>query len=459
VLNLSLRIDLSSAKSPAVGSDHGITPNDQKTIAPLIAKAHSVLQADRRAEKYGFFDLHNDRDMVRDVKKLAADCAKRGHENMVVLGIGGSALGLTTLVTALKPPYYNLLDSKARGGHPRVFVMDNIDPVTFNGMLTVCPPEKTLYVVISKSGGTAETLAQALIVFDVLEKAVGKSKVKDHALAITGPGDKKAMAANPVHVLRQAYGLPWLPVPANVGGRFSVFSPVGLFPAAMLGIDIDELLAGCKMMDGCASKASITTNPAYARAAYHYLACRDKGKSIAVMMPYSDQLRDVADWYRQLWAESLGKRRSLDGKRDDLFAGQTPVKSLGATDQHSQLQLYLEGPNDKLTTLLSVRKFSTSLPLPPGPKNMPGVDYLAGRTMARLIQAECSATRDALVAAERPVISVELPEVRAHTIGQLLYMLEVETAMAGQLFGVNAFDQPAVEAIKVYTRQYMRQGK
>lgn len=458
-MNLSLRLDLSSAKSLAVGPDHGITPSDLKTIAPEIGKAHTALQADRGAKKYGFFDLHNDHDMVDGVKKLAAECAQRGHENMVVLGIGGSALGLTTLVTALKPPYYNLLDTKSRGGRPRVFVMDNIDPVTFSGMLKLCPPEKTLYVIISKSGGTAETLAQALVVFDVLEKAVGKAKIREHAVAITGPGDKKAMAANPVHVLRQAYDLPWLPVPSNVGGRFSVFSPVGLFPAAMLGINIDQLLAGCKAMDGCASKASLTTNPAYARAAYHYLACRDKGKSIAVMMPYADQLRDVADWYRQLWAESLGKRRSLDGKRDDLYTGQTPVKSLGATDQHSQLQLYLEGPNDKLTTLLSVRKFSTSLPLPPGPKNMSGIDYLEGRSMGRLLQAECNATRDALVAAQRPVITVELPEVCEHTLGQLLYMLEVETAMAGRLFGVDAFDQPAVEAIKVYTRQYMRQGK
>ncbi len=459
MLNLSLRIDLSTAKSAEVGPDHGITPGDLKALAPEVSNAHKALQADRAAKKYGFFDLHNDAAMVKDVKKLAAECATHGHENMVVLGIGGSALGLTTLVTALKPPYYNLLDAKSRGGYPRVFVMDNIDPVTFNGMLKLCPPEKTLYILISKSGGTAETLAQALIVFSELEKAVGKAKVKDHAVAITGPGDKKAMANNPVHVLRLAYNLPWLPVPANVGGRFSVFSPVGLFPAAMLGIDIDELLAGCKVMDGCASKASLTTNPAYARAAYHYLACRDKGKSMAVMMPYSDQLRDVADWYRQLWAESLGKRRSLDGERDDLFTGQTPVKSLGATDQHSQLQLYLEGPNDKLVTLLSVRKFATTLPIPPGPKNMPGVDYLEGRSMGRLIQAECSATRDALKAAERPVITVELPEVRAHTLGQLLYMLEVETAMAGRLFGVDAFDQPAVEAIKVYTRQYMRQGK
>jgi len=458
-VNASIRLDLSFAKSAAVGAEHGVTPKDLRAIGPDLIRAHQALLADRRAKKYGFFDLDNDRAMLRDVKKLAADCARQGHENMVVLGIGGSALGLTTLVTALKPPYYNLLDAEQRGGCPRVFVMDNVDPVTFGAMLRLCPPEKTLYVVISKSGGTAETLAQSLIVFSELEKAVGKSRVKNHAVAITGPLEKKGKTTNPIHVLRQTYGLPWLCVPPNVGGRFSVFSPVGLFPAAMLGMDIDTLLAGCRTMDACASAPSLARNPAYARAAYHYLACRDKGKSIAVMMPYIDQLRDVADWYRQLWAESLGKKRSLDGTRDDLFTGQTPVKSLGATDQHSQLQLYLEGPNDKLLTLLSVRRFDQALPIPRGPKGMPGVEYLEGRTMQRLIQAECRATADALCAAQRPVIRVELPEISAHSLGQLLYMLEVETAMAGRLFGVDAFDQPAVEAIKVYTRQYMKQGK
>jgi glucose-6-phosphate isomerase len=457
-LNLGLRLDLSSARSAAVGAAHGISPKDLRAIAPALAKAHEGLAADRRAGKYGFFDLHNDRAMVREVQALAKACTAEGHENLVVLGIGGSALGLTTLVTALKPPYYNVLNAERRGGRPRVFVMDNVDPVTFGGMMDLCPPDKTLYVIISKSGGTAETLAQALIVFEALEKAVGQPRVKRHAVAITGPADRDK-TKNPLHVLRQAYGLRWLTVPPNVGGRFSVFSPVGLFPAAMLGIDITELLAGCREMDRRTSSPSLGRNPAYARAAFHFLACRDKGKSIAVMMPYSDQLRDVSDWYRQLWAESLGKKNSLDGRRTDLYAGQTPVKGLGVTDQHSQLQLYLEGPNDKLITLLGVRRFATALPIPAGPKGMGGVDYLEGRTMARLIQAECNATADALRAAQRPVVRVELPEVREHTVGQLLYMLEVETAMAGRLFGVDAFDQPAVEAIKVYTRQYMRQGK
>jgi glucose-6-phosphate isomerase len=180
---------------------------------------------------------------------------------------------------------------------------------------------------------------------------------------------------------------------------------------------------------------------------------------MSVMMPYSDKLRDVADWYRQLWAESLGKKNSLDGSNDSLYAGQTPIKALGATDQHSQLQLYLEGPNDKLITILEEQRFHTKLRIPPGPKNLPSSDFMIGKTMNLLIASECRATADALRTAGRPVIRVILPVVNAHTIGQLLYMMEVETAMAGRLFNVDAFDQPAVEAIKVYTREYMRKGR
>ncbi len=457
-MNPDIKIDVSRARSGAVGADHGVHPAQLREIAPKIAAGHAALQADRRAKKYGFFDLYKDRAMLRDVTARANEFTALGLKNLVVLGIGGSALGLTTLVTALKPPYYNLLTHEQRAGRPRVFVMDNVDPDTFSQMMQICPPEQTLFVIISKSGGTAETLAQALIVLEALEKAVGKNRVRKHALVITGPAER-GKAPNSQHVLRQEYRLHSLDVPPNVGGRFSVFSAVGLFPAAMLGIDIERLLAGCRAMDRRTSAATMRDNPAYLRAAYHYLAWATKHQSMAVMMPYSDKLRDVADWYRQLWAESLGKKSNLDGSNTAHFAGQTPIKSLGVTDQHSQLQLYLEGPNDKLITILEEQHFNSTLKIPPGPKGLPGADYLAGKTMNLLMASECRATADALRSAGRPVIRVTLPEVNAHTMGQLLYMLEVETAMAGRLFDVDAFDQPAVEAIKVYTREYMRKGK
>jgi len=223
----------------------------------------------------------------------------------------------------------------------------------------------------------------------------------------------------------------------------------------MLGMDINAMAAGCRAMDKQTSRPSLKDNPAYLRAALHYLAWAKKGKTQAVMMPYSDKLRDVADWYRQLWAESLGKKENLDGSNENWHAGQTPIKALGVTDQHSQLQLYLEGPNDKIITILEETRFNTKLPIPRIPKELNELKYLQGKTMNDLMASERKATMDALRECNRPVIRIAIPRVDEYTIAQLLYMLEVETAMAGRLFDVNPFDQPAVELIKIFTRQYL----
>jgi glucose-6-phosphate isomerase len=230
-----------------------------------------------------------------------------------------------------------------------------------------------------------------------------------------------------------------------------------MFPAAMLGMDMKAFRAGCAAMDQRCSRAEMKANPAYLRAALHYLAATKKGKSISVMMPYSDRLRDVADWYRQLWAESLGKNRDLEGRKVEV--GQTPVKSLGVTDQHSQLQLYLDGPNDKLLTILEVDNYDSRVAIPNLFRRVKRIAYLRKRSLNALFAAECAATRETLVHAGRPTIRVAVPRVNEHSVAQLLYMLEVETAMAGRLFGVNAFDQPAVEAIKDRTRRELRKTR
>ena len=449
-----IKVDVARARSSAVTAEHGVTPAELKALASRVREGHKALREDRARKRQGFYDLYKDKAMLSAVKKSARAFVSQGYENLVVLGIGGSALGISTLVTALKPPYYNLLPKEQRRGRPRVFVMDNVDPETFGAMLELCPAEKTLYNVISKSGGTAETMSQLLIVLESVEKAVGKSAVKRHVVVTTGPPSAKGRLS-PLHRIKSAYRLPGFTVPTNVGGRFSVFSPVGMFPAAMLGIDVDALAAGCRAMDRRVSKASLNHNPAYLRAAVHYILSQGKGKSIAVMMPYSDRLRDVADWFRQLWAESLGKNTPLRGSSPPACTAQTPLKALGVTDQHSQLQLYLEGPNDKAITILEQSAFGRSVKIPNAAAKTARVGYLQGKTLNRLIASERKATADALRDADRPVIRVTLPRVDEHTVGQLLYMLEVETAMAGRLFNVNAFDQPAVEAIKVFTRKYM----
>jgi glucose-6-phosphate isomerase len=238
------------------------------------------------------------------------------------------------------------------------------------------------------------------------------------------------------------------PVPAGVGGRFSVLTPVGLLPAAIAGIDIFMLLAGARDMDGRCRISNLWKNPAYLSAVLYYLADTKKGKPIAVMMPYADALYGVADWFRQLWAESLGKRTDLDG--NIVSTGQTPVRALGATDQHSQLQLYMEGSNNKLITFLAVERFHKKISMPESFADVEGVGYLGGRSLNELIAVEQKTTELALTRNKRPNLSIIVPEVNAFTLGQLLFMLEVQTVFAGGLYHINPLDQPGVEEGKQF---------
>ena len=451
-MSLEIKLDVSRAKSSAVGKDHGITPAEFQEIEPRVLEIHDILQQERRDKAYGFYDLHKDTDTLNMVKTSAASFREKGYDNIVILGIGGSALGITALQTALNSKYHNLLTKRGRKGSPRLFVMDNIDPVTFHAMLRVCPPHKTLYNVISKSGGTAETMSQLMLVVQALLKKMDASALKDHLVVTTSPRGENAPKSL-LHPVADEYGLTSFDIPLNVGGRFSVFTPVGLFPAAMLGMDVDEMFAGCAAMDQRCSQASLMDNPAYLNAAVQYLMDVKKGKNMSVMMPYADGLRDIADWYCQLWAESLGKENSLDG--DIVNAGQTPVKALGATDQHSQVQLYREGPNDKIFNLIEVKRFAKTLKIPETLTGIEELGYLRGQSMNKLMAAELQGTADALKESGRPVVKITLPRLNANTVAQVLYMLEVQTAMAGRLYNVNTFDQPGVEAGKIIARRLM----
>ncbi len=451
-MKLDIRIDVSRAKSSAVGSEHGITPGELRDLQPRVDEAHAILQRQRAEGEYGFWDLYKQADVIEQVNAAASRFSEKGYENLVVLGIGGSSLGIIALGTALLSPFHNLLTKRGRKSLPRLFVMDNIDPVVFREMMRICPPKKTLYNVISKSGGTAETMSQLMIITGEIEKKLGPGAMKDHVVVTTNPRSPEAPASL-LHPVADEYGLTEFAVPLNVGGRFSVFSPVGMFPAAMLGMDIHAMMEGCAAMDQRCSSADLKENPAYLRAAFQYLAATNKGKVMSVMLTYANGLYSVADWYRQLWAESLGKRYSLDG--EEVFAGQTPIKALGATDQHSQIQLYREGPNDKLINTLEVKKFAKTVPIPNVLASIDKLSYLRGATMNRLMAAELQGTIDALKLSQRPVARIILPRVNAHTVAQVLYMLEVETAMAGRLFNVNAFDQPGVEEGKRIARKLM----
>jgi len=440
VSKMAIRLDYSNMMADFIGESGGITREEIDELIPRAAAVAGGIKARREAGEWGFFQLPYDTEMADEVLQLAGSF-KGKYDDFIVLGIGGSALGGIALFRALCHPLHNLLPASDRGGLPRIFFMDNIDPATFGSVLDFINPERTLFNVITKSGSTAETISQFLIVQKMLTDRIGRESVKEHFVVTTG------VKGGQLRGLAEKEGYPLLTVPENVGGRFSVLSPVGLFPAAMFGVDILELLAGARYMDKRCRTDELWQNPACLSGALHYLADVGKRLSIAVMMPYSGALLQVAYWFRQLWAESLGKAQTTAG--ETVNAGQTPVVALGATDQHSQLQLYLEGPFNKLVTFLLVENTSKTMAIPPQPGQR-DFSYLGGHGLEELFNVEAQATQLALAKAGRSNMSLILPEINPFTLGQLLFLLEVQTVFTGGLYDINPMDQPAVESGKHY---------
>jgi glucose-6-phosphate isomerase len=428
-----IRIYYKNVTSDIIGPEHGISKQQLKALAEKTSTLIEQLNQQRGQTPYR--DLPYNQDIPASVKAVIQQIKDR-CDNFVVLGIGGSALGNIALQTALNPYMYNLDDNQRKG--PRLFVFGNVDPAQLGSFLNWIEGklDKTIFNVISKSGRTAETASQLLIVRQMLLDKLGPDGFKSQVVATTdaNEGTLRKIADNT--------DLMTLEVPDRVVGRFSVLSAVGLLSAAVCGIDIDSLLAGARDMDKRVSDTNFYKNPAALNAAinYHYY---NYGKRNSVMMPYCYALKDFADWYRQLWAESLGKAKDLSG--NEVHIGPTPIKALGTTDQHSQVQLYREGPNDKLFTFLQVENFNIELKIGPAPDSAPEFAYLAGSNMAKLLNSEKQATEFALIQNKRPCLTVLFPEVNAYTVGQFIYLYEVTTSLAGALFNINTYNQPAVE--------------
>jgi len=444
-----LTLDYANCLSPRVG-DHGLDP-DRLSAGSEFAEAAAHL-TDRLAKSRGtgwekWRDLANGparETHVKAVREIAGKCKGR-FDNLVVLGIGGSALGNIALQSALHPATYNLQPNETRGT-PRVFVVDNVDPAYFQSVLNTCKTlgglERTLFNVVSKSGETAETASQFMTIRALLKSELGDS-FKDNIVAITDP------SKGTMRQICDTDGYATLPVPEGVGGRFSVLSPVGLFSAAMAGIDIDALLDGADAMDKRCSSPDLSQNPAAMLATLLVDLGLRKGKTNHVLMPYCNALYLLADWFRQLWAESLGKLESLDG--ETVYAGFTPIKALGTTDQHSQVQLYREGPNDKVFGLIKVEDFGEQdFNIPTG-LGVEAIKYLEGKSMAGLLNAELRATEYALVESLRPNFTLTFPRVDAHHVGEFIMLWEIVTAYAGLMLNIDAYDQPAVETGKQAT--------
>lgn len=365
-------------------------------------------------------------------------------DNFVVIGIGGSALGNQALHSALKPVSWNSYVKEKRDGNSRVFLLDNVDPDMIASVLGELDLENTVFNVISKSGTTAESMANYLIVRGLLEKL--DLPIKDHFIFTT---DKHK------GVLRQiadAEGIRTLTIPEDVGGRFSVLTPVGLLSAIAEGIDISLLYEGARFGKERYLRDDVKSNPAAVSALIHY-AYLKKGHNISVMMPYSNRLYTIADWYRQLWAESLGKKFDVSGRI--VHTGQTPAKSLGAIDQHSQVQLYNEGPKDKIVTLLKVEDFGNQLTIPFIHSDIEALSYLNGVEVGELLNAELRGTSIALAANGVPNITISFPQIDEAHVGEFIVSYEIQTALMGFLLKVNPYDQPGVELGKKLTYAFM----
>lgn len=436
----AIGLDYNYAMADFVG-DRGLKAEELDALTPKLAKVHEELQAGRAGGAYAFFDLPYDTELMDQIRRLGKPFLEWCWE-LVILGIGGSALGTRALHQALCHPQHNLLPVGRRKHHLGLWVLDNIDPDFVYGMLDALNMKRVAVNVISKSGSTAETLAQFLFMCRLLTSRLGGEHALKERLVVTTDPDK-----GPLRELVKQKGLKSLPIPPQVGGRYSVLSAVGLFPAHLAGIDVEELLAGARFMDQRLKDAPVADNPAYKLAALYYLFFKEKNRPILVTMPYAAGLTAMADWFAQLWAESLGKRLDLDGKV--VETGSTPVPAVGVTDQHSQLQLYTEGPHDKLITFWTVDKFEHSVGIPDLFADLPGLGYLGGHTLNELFKAEETATAFNLMKAGRPNLTLNLPEINPFTVGQLIYLLEVATVAAGGLLRVNPLDQPGVEGGKL----------
>jgi len=429
---MALKLDLSglfSAEAP-----RGVS---RSVFGASLARAQGVREA-HFAGLPAWAALPGRSDLRESCRRRAGQVRGEQPEidTLVVCGIGGSALGTSAALAALAPAYQEW----GRREGLRVFVLDGIDPDWLTAFLAEVDPLRCHFNVISKSGGTLETASQFLLFYAEVRSRLGSDEEARARFTLTTDPE-----TGHLRKLGRELGFCMLEVPPGVGGRFSVLCPVGLFPLEMAGVDTAGLLAGAARTAEKLQQAGPAEDPALAYALAHVLHM-EKGRRVHVHFPYSWRMRLLGDWYRQLWAESLGKRRSTSGK--EVWQGATPVKALGPTDQHSQVQLYRGGPDDKVYTFVKLERFDHERPLPEPFADSPAFEPLRGRSLNELLEAERQGTEAALLEVGRPVCTLELCKLDPFHVGQYFFFLETATAYTGGLLGIDPFDQPGVEGGK-----------
>ncbi|MCE2510351.1 MAG: glucose-6-phosphate isomerase [Alphaproteobacteria bacterium] len=411
----------------AIG-EGGLSREAFEKVLARTAQGIETLRRQRAEGNLALLALPEAREDLAALNPLAARYRQR-FDRVVILGTGGSSLGGRTL-TALRE----------EGAAPRLQFLDNVDPQTFEACFAAATPKKTGFLVISKSGDTAETLVQFFAALDWVRTNLGDAAIREHFTIVTEPGD------NALRRLGERWAIPCLDHDPGIGGRFSVLSLVGLLPAMIAGLDAAAVRQGAADVLERTLKANRPSDSQAAIGAALHVAF-DETKAIrnAVFMPYLDRLDDLGRWHRQLWAESLGK----DGH------GTTPIQALGTVDQHSQLQLYLDGPKDKFFTLLFGESRGKGPEIPKDLAEDPALDWLAGRRMGDLLEAEGQATAETLVRHGCPVRSFRVATADEAALGTLFMHFMLETILAADLLGIDAFTQPAVEEGKRLAREYL----
>lgn len=422
-----IEIDFSNTTAEIIGGKDGVLIEEIHSLERVIKEIHETINSERDNRFY-FTNLPYQN--TQPIKELASEI-RENFDYFVVIGIGGSALGNQMIHEAINGFNYNYFN------YPKFYIMDNVDPEKIGSIFDIIDIRKTMFNVITKSGSTVETIANFSIVYTTLKEELGES-YKNHLIFTTDPEKgflRKFGKENKIKTLD---------IPAQVGGRFSVLSNVGLLSSAVVGIDIDELLEGAKKADEiCMKHSNPFENPAYLVGIINYLLSERKGKSISVMMPYYERLSSFVDWYRQLWAESLGKEG----------LGQTPIKAIGTIDQHSQIQLFREGPKDKIITFLNVIESERDFKIP---NDIPSdINYLSGHSLKEILDAEFEGTKAALVKSQVPNLTITVDKLTPYNLGMLIYIYELATAFTGYLYKINPFDQPAVEEGKDFAYALM----
>ncbi|MBZ0137560.1 MAG: glucose-6-phosphate isomerase [Planctomycetes bacterium] len=426
---MTIRLEITNLLNEAVG-EHGLSAGHIAALDERVAALRARLRAERAQGQHGYLNLPANSDMLESTLRVTQ--ARLGRfKHLVVLGIGGSSLGVRTLAQSM-------------GATVDLHVVDNTDPALLTEVRRVIDLKSSLFVVTSKSGGTMETVVALGYFVGELRKA--GLPLKDHLIAVTDPD------AGALRAFANAHDLDTGDIPPEVGGRFSVLSAAGLLPAALMNIDIAALLEGAAATEQLCTESEATEDWA-ARLGLLMADLCERGKSSLVFMPYSSRLGYLSDWFVQLWDESLGKNQTRDGR--DAHIGQTAIRAVGATDQHSQLQLFLEGPNDKVLLFVKIDRHGADFRLGDFEWDAFGAGYVKGKSPGEVLNAQLAGTAQGCAERSRPNATLVLPRLDGRAMGELLMGLQIATTYAGYVLDVNPYDQPGVELGKRISRRML----